>query len=488
MPTYLDLFAGAGGISLGLKAAGFSCVGVVEMEDRAAASYRLNFADHINGAPLVRLGAEEGDARLLEPHRVRRTLARAGVGEGELDLLVAGPPCQGFSHVGRSKLDSLARQRGAFQHDERNRLYLTVTDLVPVLQPRALLIENVPGILSHARVNVAERIVEVVEEAGYECRVAVLNAAWYGVPQTRERVFVLAYREDLGITPTFPMPSHVVQRSHSHLAGADWVANLFADDSKLDVLDDPGAEAPRAVSVREAIGDLPSFTRHLQDGYSSKEAAKDGPAEYPGSFLPGSYDALMRSWDVLPESEVVLNHYARCTPRDHETFRLMRPGDRYPEAVRIAERRFEEALSKCQSDVFDVDDCERPRRESFVPPYPVDSFVDKWRKLIPGLPSWTITAHLSRDGYSHIHFDDRQARTITPREAARIQSFPDAFRFVGNMGDTFRQIGNAVPPLLARAVAHHLLGALDDVAGAGRGVTAVEPWNDEANQALERVS
>src|SRR5215217_4980109 len=115
MLKYLDLFAGAGGVSLGLKAAGFSCVGVVEMDDRAAASYRLNFPDHIDEAPLVRLGAKEGDARLLEPHRVRRTLARAGVGEGELDLLTAGPPCQGFSHVGRSKLDSLARQRGAFQ-------------------------------------------------------------------------------------------------------------------------------------------------------------------------------------------------------------------------------------------------------------------------------------------------------------------------------------------------------------------------------------
>ncbi len=98
MLRYLDLFAGAGGISLGLKA-GFSCVGVLEIDDRTAASYRLNFPDHTDEAALIRLGAAEGDSPLLKPHQVQRTLARAGVGEGELDLLVAGPPRQGFSHM-----------------------------------------------------------------------------------------------------------------------------------------------------------------------------------------------------------------------------------------------------------------------------------------------------------------------------------------------------------------------------------------------------
>lgn len=99
MLRYIDLFAGAGGISLGLKAAGFSCVGVVEMDDRAAASYRLNFPDHTDEAALIRLGAAEDDARLLKPHQVplhSRVLTSAA---GELDLLVAGSPSQGFSHV-----------------------------------------------------------------------------------------------------------------------------------------------------------------------------------------------------------------------------------------------------------------------------------------------------------------------------------------------------------------------------------------------------
>ncbi len=100
MLRYLDFFAGVGGISLGLKAAGFSRVGVVKMDDRAAASYRFNFPDHTDEAALIRLGAAEGDARLLKPHQVplhpRRVLTSAA---GELDLLVAGSPCQGFSHM-----------------------------------------------------------------------------------------------------------------------------------------------------------------------------------------------------------------------------------------------------------------------------------------------------------------------------------------------------------------------------------------------------
>ncbi len=465
MLTYLDLFAGAGGLSLGLKAAGFCCVGAVELDDQASSSYRLNFPDHLSNAPIIRLGREEGDACQLEPLQVRQTLSYAGVGEGELDLLVAGPPCQGFSHIGRSKLDNLASQRGAFQHDRRNSLYLTVTDLVPVLQPRALLIENVPGILSHARVNVAERIAETIEEAGYTCKVAVLNAAWYGVPQTRERIFILGIREDLGIPATFPEPAYAADLTPGHLAGEAWVAKLFTDRAKLTVLKTPKSETQGAVSVQQAIGDLPHFTRHLEDNYSSKKEAKKKPQEYTGRPIPGSYDALMRTWDVLPESESICDHYARYTPRDHETFRLMQPGDKYPEAVQVARRRYVEALLRYRSERFVFAGTDRPARSDYVPPYPVASFNARWRKLVPDLPSWTITAHLSKDGYSHIHFDDRQARCITPREAARLQSFPDAFRFVGNMGDTFRQIGNAVPPLLARELGSHIARALAEPTG-----------------------
>ncbi len=435
----------------------------------------INNPDRYNmyDSPFLRLGSE-GDMQKIPPTQARDALASAGIGEGELDLLAAGPPCQGFSHVGRSKLDSLVQQRGAFQHDKRNRLYLSVTRLLPVLQPRCFLIENVPGIMTHARVNVAERIAEKADEAGYRSIVAVLNAAWYGVPQTRERVFILGYREDLGLEPTFPVPTRNVKLTSGHLAGAPWVANLFTDRQRLIVLDNPGPDVSAAVTVADAIGDFPPFTRHLENGYRSGQMA-NRRLEYPNAIRPGSYGQTMRRWPKLPESAEVRDHYTRATPRDYETFRQMQPGDRYPEAIRVARKRYAEALLAHRSMKATSENHARPLHEDFVPPYPIDSFKDKWRKLIPTLPSWTVTAHLSRDGYSHIHYDSEQARSISPREAARLQSFPDAFRFAGNMGDTFRQIGNAVPPLLARDLGRHIAMALRTADGCEGDALEEEP-------------
>jgi DNA (cytosine-5)-methyltransferase 1 len=173
----------------------------------------------------------------------------------------------------------------------------------------------------------------------------------------------------------------------------------------------------------------------------------------------------MRRWPGLDEPAGVSEHAIRRTPRDYETFRRMAPEDRYPEALAIARRRFFETLGRLAAegrapapDTPEFRDLER----SIVPPYPEDMFVDKWRKLNPAKPSWTVPAHLSKDAYSHIHHDGDQARAISIREAARLQSFPDAFRFTGNMGDCYRQVGNAVPPVLAWAIAARLLESLGE--------------------------
>lgn len=466
MPTYIDLFSGAGGLSLGLEMAGFTCQGIVECEARATESYRQNFAIQRSGLPLCRLGPEEGDIRKINLAGIERDLSDGGVSPGHLDLLAAGPPCQGFSRVGRSKLNSLAQQRDAFRHDTRNQLYLDIVDLLPVLQPRAFIVENVTGVLNLGGVNVAERMVEAAERHGYCCRVAVLNSAWYGVPQTRERVFILGFREDLGITPDLPAPRYVVETYSSQLAGSDWVKKLFADSSRLQILSSPGAGAPAPISSQEAIGDLPPFFDHLAPEYSCRKAGRKDPLSYPDAPIPGSYGELMRNWPGLPESTKVLDHYARHTPRDHETFRYMENGDRYPEAVAVAQERYAAARKRYQEARPGADEA-MPEWSDYVPPYSADSFDEKWRKLIPHQPSWTVTAHLSKDGYSHIHFDSAQARSITPREAARLQSFPDAFCFSGNMGDKFRQIGNAVPPLLAAALGRHVQAALENSDRAG---------------------
>lgn len=141
----------------------------------------------------------------------------------------------------------------------------------------------------------------------------------------------------------------------------------------------------------------------------------------------------------------------------------MSPGDRFPEAIVIARAIRDEELARLRASGQAPDPGTREWVEldtRFVPPYDEHDFSDKWRKLIADRPSWTVPAHLAKDSYSHIHYDSEQARMISIREAARLQSFPDTFLFSGNMGDCFRQIGNAVPPLLSWAIAARLLQLL----------------------------
>jgi DNA (cytosine-5)-methyltransferase 1 len=141
----------------------------------------------------------------------------------------------------------------------------------------------------------------------------------------------------------------------------------------------------------------------------------------------------------------------------------MQHGDRYPEAVRIAEGRFEKALQAVEAAgkaPAPGSEAWKELRSRYVPPYDEKDFPEKWGKLFPDRPSWTVPAHLAKDSYSHIHHDAAQARMISIREVARLQSFPDSFAFKGNMGDCFRQIGNAAPPLLAWAIASCLLASL----------------------------
>jgi DNA (cytosine-5)-methyltransferase 1 len=170
----------------------------------------------------------------------------------------------------------------------------------------------------------------------------------------------------------------------------------------------------------------------------------------------------------------------------------MKPGDRYPAALAIAHSRFQhelDLLATREQPVIPGSPEYDALKRRFVPPYPVDTFVDKWRKLIPDQPAWTWTvpAHLSKDAYSHIHYDSDQARAVSIREAARLQSFPDAFAFLGNMGECFRQVGNAVPPLVAWGLASNLLQLLGF---GGRALVwpVLEPSDRLGSQEVARVN
>jgi len=449
--TFLDLFSGAGGFSLGFERAGYCCVGVVELDEKAERTYRYNFPDH-HRAVLARLGPEDGDIHRLDPKEALSLLVDAGV--KELDVLLGGPPCQGLSRVGRGKLDSLARRKGAFKDDHRNNLYVKVVDFLRVLRPRAFLIENVVGMLHLGDLNVAEAICVGAQKEGYRVICTILNAAWYGVPQTRERVFILGYRNDLAIDPSFPAPMYSTELTGGHLTNVNLSENLFKNRSFYMKTQNP-IDCPRAVSVEEAFADLPQFNEHLTNGNyrAVRQEVEPKPYKCPP---PNDFCKLMRRWNTRFMLGMVTDHFCRSTPRDFRIFAKMRPGDKYPRALEVAKEIYRRDLAQYRDGRLPL----RPRRKDYVPPYSDHSFPDKWRKLIPDKPSWTVTAHLQKDCYSHIHFDDRQARTITVREAARLQSFPDAFQFAGNMGDCYRQIGNAVPPLLAWVLAKHMAQTL----------------------------
>jgi DNA (cytosine-5)-methyltransferase 1 len=137
----------------------------------------------------------------------------------------------------------------------------------------------------------------------------------------------------------------------------------------------------------------------------------------------------------------------------------MESGHNYLDALKVAEKRYQDAKKAFANGELS----RKPARKEFIPPYSSEGFHEKWRKLYRDRPSWTLTAHLGKDTYSHIHYDSTQARAISPREAARLQSFPDSFAFQGNAGDMYRQIGNAVPPILARALGECILGQLKEV-------------------------
>jgi DNA (cytosine-5)-methyltransferase 1 len=172
----------------------------------------------------------------------------------------------------------------------------------------------------------------------------------------------------------------------------------------------------------------------------------------------------MKKWvGFEAPAEGLLDHVIRYLPRDYALFARLQPGDQYPEAHARAVKMFEQQLEKLRSTGESIREGTKKYeelRKSIVPPYDPGKFPNKWRKMWRDQPARTLMAHLGKDGYSHIHYDNRQARTISVREAARLQSFPDGFTFCGTMNPAYKQIGNAVPPLLGRAIAENVLQAI----------------------------
>jgi len=474
-PRVLDLFAGCGGISLGFHAAGFEIAGAVEIDPQAAKSHAMNF----HGELPDELRAVHGKARditRIEPKELLREFGYAGRADSCIDVIVGGPPCQAFARVGRAKLREVAEHPEAYLNDPRGNLYLRYLQYVEALRPVAILMENVPDVLNYGGHNIAEEVCEALTDLGYKTRYTMLNAVFYGVPEMRERMLLVGYRKELDVENWFPAPSHWVDLPRGY-HGSRQVAmqgvklDLLEGDGRFFV-DPPEPESEGllpAVTAQDALSDLP----RIED--DSEMKLNKGPRRfeklvfYPAGKRLTPYQNLMRTWEGFEASEGILDHVIRYLPRDYKLFARMKPGDQYPEAHQLALRMFEERLDEIERKTGKRPEKGTKKYEELlkdtVPPYDPGKFPNKWRKMEPDKPARTLMAHLGKDSYSHIHYDSSQSRTISVREAARLQSFPDGFVFQGPMNPAFRQIGNAVPPLMAKAMADVMLSVITNKTG-----------------------
>ena len=226
---------------------------------------------------------------------------------------------------------------------------------------------------------------------------------------------------------------------------------------------EPEPDLAPAFTAQDAIADLPKIfaLQDLENGKLKRGTRRlKEAAPHANEEDASAYARTMRSWSGFESRSVLQDHAIRYLPRDYKLFARLSPGDQYPEAYRKAEEMFQEELRRRQVDRTvpkEGSESWQTVRALFVPPYDHTKFPNKWRKMEPDKPARTLLAHLGKDSYSHIHYDNAQASTISVREAARLQSFPDGFKFSGTMNPAFKQIGNAVPPLLAKAIGDELL-------------------------------
>jgi DNA (cytosine-5)-methyltransferase 1 len=381
----IELFCGAGGFGWGWREAGFRQIASIDHDPIATRTCELNFGDDDHGLILNR------DLEAFGPSSLARLIGRR---PRDLVAIVGGPPCQGWSKVGRGKIRSLDQRAKNLLRDPRNGLYRRFLEYVAFFRPQLCVMENVPGMLSIEGENVADAIIANFEAIGYRASVALVNARWFGVPQDRRRLIFMAVRS-----------SGAVRMDAAGLED-------FALHFRLGLLGLQGE-----TSCWQAISDLPPI------GHGTSE----DPQPYArGVGRQSRYAALMRSRC----NGLVLDHVCRGhNAQDVKAFKLMREGGLYHELPDHLKR------------------------------YRDDIFRDKYKRLIRSRPAWTVTAHFEKDVYTHIH--PSQARTVSVREAARLQSFPDDYRFAGHMGDRFRQIGNAVPPFMAWGIAEYVRGHLE---------------------------
>lgn len=381
MYTTIDLFCGAGGITQGFRAAGYTCLYANDCNSSALQTFTANHPQTITDGSRI----EEVDAR-----RVRLCL---GLKQGELGVLVGGPPCQGFS------INAPER----FLEDPRNSLFRHYVRFLDEFQPQALLFENVPGILSLASGAVFREILHQFELHGYQVSAKILFAAHYGVPQERWRLIILGSRA--GPAPNHPYPTHYATARANFRGGRTMTFQLTPLDMPL---------LRPAVTVADAISDLPP----LRMGEGAEVILYVAPAE-------SEYAKAMRNGCTQTFNHVA----AKLSPQNRERLRYIPPGGSWRDIPH-------ELLPKGM---------QRARKSDHT---------RRYGRLRPGGLAGTVMT--TCDPHWGSVFLPDQDRALTVREAARLQSFPDFYRFHGPRVAQYEQVGNAVPPLMAEAIAETL--------------------------------
>lgn len=360
----VDLFCGAGGLSLGFTQEGFSSVLANDIQECCVDTYSHNHPE----TPMQNIILGDINEVIPKIETISKTQ--------KIDIVVGGPPCQGFSMANRQRLID----------DPRNHLYKKYVEIVNIIKPQFFVMENVKGMLS-----VANQVVEDFEAIGYRVSYKVLNAKDYGVPQNRERLIYIGNRVQTDNSKIF---KEIEEFSKT-------IPNYYLKDALY------GLKPLEPLRIKNA-------TNYVDE--------KTGARIMTSTNENNAYINLInQNRDI----NITCNHKSRYNnDRDIEIYSRLLPGDK--------------------SDDPKIADIMPYKNRNHI-------FKDKYFKLEPDKVCKTITAHMKFDCNMYIH--PSQSRGLTPREAARIQSYPDDYYFRGSFTKTYMQVGNSVPPLLGRAIA-----------------------------------
>ncbi len=397
--TFIDLFAGCGGLSEGFYRQGFKALAHVEYDHWACETLRTRMKFY---------GYKDYEKAVIEQDITKEDIIKRieeAVKGKTVDIIIGGPPCQAYSTAGR------VRDGKKMATDSRNYLFESYVRILEYYKPKFFVFENVTGLLN-AKVEGSLIFPRVVNALGQSYKlisdpeILVHNTADYGVPQIRKRVIIMGVRNDI---------DKDVMQLYNDVVKTHW-------NPEVPAIERIGRK--QFVNVMQAIGDLPP----VEPGHDASTEEFNYPCD--NEFLKRIGN---------PGLHPLMDHIARNhNDLDRERFQVMIHNHWSFGRLRREMPQYEHEHAR----VFD------------------NSYVVQWWEM----PSKTILAHIFKDGFQFIHPDEAQRRTFTVREAARIQSFPDDFEFKGSRSEKYKQIGNAVPPLFAEALAKSIKKNLTDLA------------------------